>query len=390
MMARGQTGRWAGGAQQGFTLVELLVVIAIIGILVALLLPAIQAAREAARRSSCTNNLKQFGIALHGYHDSAKTFPPGVAAFGETPHASPHGMLLPYFEEQTLASLIDGRREWYDQPPGLAATVIPAFFCPSCAGDNPILDKCLVWAWHWPGAYSALGTTTYAFSKGVNDAWCLPPHGEPPGPPFVPVTERGMFDMHWQTNARKVTDGLSKTIAMGEATYGPNWLLSDANAIDPENSVSYPGPDYQCVDLRKHVASPDQFGWQRPAWQSWFCNFPGCKQYCEPRGMRWCTSLACTFEPINKNPVTQAQVDFAYMADCRKSGPSAPGTRSGGTGVAPTSGGHHVSPNFRSDHFSGCNFLFADGSVHFFNQEIDMLLYQQLSTIQGGESVSPQ
>jgi len=91
--------------RRGFTLVELLVVIAIIGVLVALLLPAIQAAREAARRSSCTNNMKQFGVALHNYHDSLKTFPPGgvntISNVGKI-LMSPHAMLLPFFEEEGL------------------------------------------------------------------------------------------------------------------------------------------------------------------------------------------------------------------------------------------------------------------------------------------------
>ncbi len=93
----------ARGIPSGFTLVELLVVIAIIGILVALLLPAVQAAREAGRRTQCTNNLKQMGLALHNHHDSLRRFPPGgdrspVGGYG--PSWMVH--ILPYIEQNSL------------------------------------------------------------------------------------------------------------------------------------------------------------------------------------------------------------------------------------------------------------------------------------------------
>jgi prepilin-type N-terminal cleavage/methylation domain-containing protein len=109
-----------------FTLVELLVVIAIIGILIALLLPAIQASREAARRASCVNNLKQYGVALHNYHGVHNMFPPGALLKTKATdvYANAHASLLPYFEETSLHDLwarIRSRtncfaRSWIDAP----------------------------------------------------------------------------------------------------------------------------------------------------------------------------------------------------------------------------------------------------------------------------------
>lgn len=128
---------------RGFTLVELLVVIAIIGILIALLLPAVQAAREAARRSQCTNNLKQIGIALHNYHDTCKVFPPQYINFGSTgpgmtdlqdPYWSWGTFILPFMEQQPLYDLLNpGGNTCYPPTPPAAAlqTVINGYLCPS-------------------------------------------------------------------------------------------------------------------------------------------------------------------------------------------------------------------------------------------------------------------
>lgn len=99
--------------KHGFTLVELLVVIAIIGILVALLLPAVQAAREAARRTECNNKLKQIGIAIHNYHDTYKSFPfgKGPSYVGAAGYArwSTHALILPFIEQGPLHASIDFR-----------------------------------------------------------------------------------------------------------------------------------------------------------------------------------------------------------------------------------------------------------------------------------------
>lgn len=131
---------------RGFTLVELLVVIAIIGILVALLLPAVQAAREAARRMSCGNNLKQIGLALHNYHDSLQSFPSGYFESGVDLRESWgwSALLLPYIEQGSLHDQLGVTRgTLYEQlvtngPAVLALTKTPlkSFMCPSDTGFN--------------------------------------------------------------------------------------------------------------------------------------------------------------------------------------------------------------------------------------------------------------
>ncbi len=127
---------------KGFTLVELLVVITIIGILISLLLPAVQAAREAARRLQCANNLKQLGLAMHSYHEVHNSLPYGCGSF------DPQGMksvwpimIMPHLELSALYDKIRGEDVIVSAlSTGVVTTTLPVYYCPSDGGDSPILS----------------------------------------------------------------------------------------------------------------------------------------------------------------------------------------------------------------------------------------------------------
>jgi prepilin-type processing-associated H-X9-DG protein len=241
-------------------LIELLVVIAIIGVLVGLLLPAVQAAREAARRTQCTNNLKQLGLALHSYHDGHATLPAGyVSLFNvgsangaalrgarpprENENSDPDvgpgwgwgSMILPHFDQGPLYNAINFNLDIRaDDSLTARTTVLNVFLCPS---DNP---ESLWWAWRrnpLTGAAFApicqIAAANYVGMYGLTE----------PGP-----SGEGLFFRNDVVRFADVTDGLSTTIAAGERSFligGSTWVgnVSRAVLVPPIGGVGHFRPE---------------------------------------------------------------------------------------------------------------------------------------------------
>ncbi len=313
---------------RGFTLVELLVVIAIIGILIALLLPAVQAAREAARRMSCANGFRQVGIAMHNYHSAHNCFPPGLFMWSSAVPSSCgppmdncnyHAgfswsvFILPYIEQQQVYDVIDfiqadGVHYFsYFEPenpdvPGkntrkAAETVIPTYLCPSDPQGGELVTCC---SWDSPNTPEDVRQTNMAGVADSEDYTC---DGGQVWPLQFHLAD-GMMAERQSCRMADVYDGSSSTLMIGEVTGG--------------------GPG-------SHVSR---------FWVSW--------------------NIGDTVNGLN-GPFT------------------VPG---GGTVTS------HHGTDFSSFHPGGCHFVFGDGSVHFLADDIDSDTLKRLTTRAGGEPIS--
>jgi prepilin-type N-terminal cleavage/methylation domain-containing protein len=238
------------GRKRGFTLVELLVVIAIIGILIALLLPAVQAVREAARRMQCLNNLKQVGLALHLHHDAKRLLPPGFywpqGAAGDEQGAESTWIThtLPYFEQRAVYELIDwnegfgqtGDPAKPNQP--VASACFPTMLCPSDKEIEPLVRQDVPWWAHG----------NYVANNGIG-----------------PMTERnyadvpnsrtkGVFYCNSNTRFSAFTDGTSNTATISEI------VLTDA---DFRGVMHYPEGCHYHHNFSPNATDPD---WTRTAY----------------------------------------------------------------------------------------------------------------------------
>jgi prepilin-type N-terminal cleavage/methylation domain-containing protein len=206
--------------RSALTLIELLVVIAIIGILIGLLLPAVQKVREAAARMQSANNLKQIGLAMHNHHDSLGRFPAGYLANTRDPSANPETLdappgwgwgvqLLPYLEQENLYKQLRlDLPAWHPANATLVKTNLQVFINPAAPNSSPtilVMNESGIVLAEW-------GRSHYVVNNGQDESWAYPRHD------LSGIPGTGPFYRNSRVRIADVTDGLSNTVFVGEHT----------------------------------------------------------------------------------------------------------------------------------------------------------------------------
>jgi prepilin-type N-terminal cleavage/methylation domain-containing protein len=321
----------------GFTLVELLVVIAIIGVLVALLLPAVQAAREAARRGQCLNNLKQIGLATHQYHDANGQLPASFTSQATTPYDSwsIQARLLPFMEQGNIYRGINFKLSYKDPSQvingvQISSFRVPVYRCPSEMGEEQRIDGAITWA---PMNYGANMGTWFVHDPD----------------PANRASGNGAFTVDGEHGFDGVADGTSNTLCFSEVKAFQPYLREGHN------------PDSVDAPIPATTAEVAAFGGD-------FKADSGHTEWTDARSHQ--TGITAVFTP-NTVVANSAGVDIDFTS-ARE-----------GQGNFKT----YAAVTARSYHSGVVNSALLDGSARGITNEVDLGVWRALATRVGEETV---